>query len=130
MCWLMVEMNSEILQERLLQFAVASGKIVDKLPRTQMGTHISKQLIRSATSPASNYAEACAAESRNDFIHKLSICLKELRESEIWLELLIRANLVKDVQVKSILSEARELSNIIAKSIITAKKNKQRPKRK
>src|SRR5437763_705166 len=75
--------------ERLINFARV-GKVVDALPDTRMGRHIGGQLVRSGTSPAPNYEEACAAESRADFVHKLSICLKELRESRSWIRLIIR----------------------------------------
>ena len=74
-------MTSDELLERLIDFAVRVGKVVDALPDTRMGRHVAGQLVRSGTSPAPNYEEGCAAESRADFIHKLSICLKELRES-------------------------------------------------
>ena len=69
-------MTSEGLADRLIQFAARVGKVVDALPDTRMGRHIGSQLVRSGTSPAPNYEEACAAESRRDFVHKLSICLK------------------------------------------------------
>jgi four helix bundle protein len=72
---------SDELVERLINFAARIGKAVDALPDTRMRRHIGGQLVRSGTSPAPNYEEACAAESRADFVHKLSICLKELRES-------------------------------------------------
>ena len=71
------------LAERLLSFAVRVGKLVDVLPDARLGRHIAAQLVRSGTSPAPNYAESRAAESNRDFFHKLSIALKELRESEI-----------------------------------------------
>jgi len=72
--------TSDELVERLIDFAARVGKVVDALPDTRMGRHIGGQLVRSGTSPAPNYEEACAAESRADFVHKLSISLKELRE--------------------------------------------------
>ena len=68
----------EELANRILEFAARIGKVVDALPDTRLGRHIASQLVRSGTSPAPNYEEACAAESRKDFIHKLHICLKEL----------------------------------------------------
>src|SRR5437870_3946750 len=74
-------MTSEELADRLINFAARVGKVVDALPDTRMGRHIAGQFVRSGTSPAPNYEEACAAESRADFSHKLSICLKELRQS-------------------------------------------------
>ncbi len=69
------------LAERLLEFAARTGKVVDALPETRMGRHVAGQLVRCGTSPAPNYAEACGAESRKDFVHKLSICLKEFRKT-------------------------------------------------
>ena len=70
-------MTSDELIERLINFAARLGKIVDALPDTRMGRHIGGQLVGSGTSPAPNYEEACAAESRADFVHKLSIRLKD-----------------------------------------------------
>jgi len=67
------------LEERLVQFAVRIIAVVEELPDSKVGKHIGGQLIRSGTSPAPNYGEAQAAESRKDFIHKMKICLKELR---------------------------------------------------
>lgn len=69
-------MNPKDLSERLMQFAVRVAKVVDSLPESKLGQHIAGQLIRSGTSPAANYEESCAAESKKDFAHKLSICLK------------------------------------------------------
>jgi four helix bundle protein len=86
-------MNPEQLQERLLDFAVSAGKLVDQLPDTRLGRHIAGQLVRCCTAPAPNYAEARAGESRADFIHKLSICLKELRETTSWLRFIEKAAL-------------------------------------
>ncbi len=74
-------MAGEDISERLLDFAARIGQVVDALPDTRLGRHIAGQLVRSGTSPAPNYEEARAAESRKDFVHKLSIGLKELRES-------------------------------------------------
>lgn len=76
-------MTPDELSERLINFAARVGKAVDALPDTRMARHIAGQLVRSGTSPAPNYEEACAAESRADFVHKLAICLKELRESRM-----------------------------------------------
>ena len=77
-------MKPDELSERLLEFAARIGKVVDALPDTRMGRHVAGQLVRSGTSPGPNYEEGCAAESRADFIHKLSVSLKELRESRFW----------------------------------------------
>ena len=74
------------LQERFVKYAVRIIKISDNLPNTKAGKHISSQIVRSGTSPAPNYGEAQSAESRADFIHKLKIALKEMRETEVWLK--------------------------------------------
>ena len=89
-------MKPEEMVERLISFAARVGKVVDALPDTRMGRHIASQFIRSATSPAANYEEACAAESRADFIHKLAICLKELRESRCWIRMIIKTEIMSD----------------------------------
>jgi four helix bundle protein len=73
------------LEKRLIDFAVRVIGVVEALPGTRAGNHVANQLVRCGTSPAPNYAEAQSAESRNDFIHKLKICLKELRETRVWL---------------------------------------------
>ena len=90
-------MTSEELADRLINFAARVGNVVDALPDTRMGRHIGGQLVRSGTSPAPNYEEACAAESRADFSHKLSICLKELRESRCWIRLIIRRRCCRNI---------------------------------
>jgi four helix bundle protein len=91
-------MTSDELVERLINFAARVGKVVDALPDTRMGRHIGGQLVRSGTSPAPNYEEACAAESRADFAHKLSICLKELRESRCWIRLIIKTEMLRSTE--------------------------------
>ena len=115
------------LAERLLNFAARIGKVVDSLPDTRMGRHVAGQLVRSGTSPAANYAEACGAESRRDFVHKLSICLKELRETQCWLQLIVKAELLSEKQLSVMLDESKQLINIIAKSIVTTKANATQP---
>ena len=80
--------------DRLLKFAAHVGKVVDALPETRLGRHVAGQLVRSGTSPAPNYEEACGAESRADFVHKLKIVLKELRESRCWLRLIVATDLL------------------------------------
>lgn len=71
---------------------LVSGKGVDALPQSRLSRHVAGQLVRSGTSPAANYAEACAAESKRDFIHKLGIALRELRESRSWIKLILKQN--------------------------------------
>ena len=117
-------MTSEELEDRLITFAARVGKVVDALPDTRMGRHIAGQLVRSGTSPAPNYEEACAAESRADFSHKLSICLKELRESRSWIRLIIKTEMLPEHRMGELLDERIQLCNIIAQSIVTAKENR------
>src|SRR5690349_23168539 len=119
-------MTSEELAGRLINFAARIGKVVDALPDTRMGRHVAGQLVRCGTSPAPNYEEACAAESRADFIHKLAICLKELRESRCWIRLMIKTEILPEQRLGELLDECNQLCNIIAQSIVTAKENKNR----
>jgi len=111
------------LSERLLGFASLVIKLVAKL-KTDAGRHIANQLIESATSAGANYEEACGAESRNDFIHKMQIVLKELRESQYWIRLIGKSDIYHGDDLNALLNEATELINIIAKSVITAKNNR------
>ena len=117
-------MSPEELSDRLIDFAARAGKVVDALPDTRLGRHIAGQLVRCGTSPAPNYEEGCAAESRADFIHKLQIALKELRESRCWLRLIIKAELLPGQRLAELLDECRQLGNIIGQSVVTAKGNK------
>jgi four helix bundle protein len=111
------------LSERLLRFAVRVGKVVNALPATRLGRHIAAQLIRSGTSAAPNYEEGCAAESRADFIHKLSICLKELRESRFWIRLIVESALLSTKKMADLEDECTQLCRILAQCLVTAKKN-------
>jgi four helix bundle protein len=112
------------LAERLLNFAVSIIKLINMLPKTGLGRYIGGQLMRSGTSPGSNYEEARGAESRADFIHKMGIVLKELKETRFWLLLIKRAGLIKTKQVELLTQECNELCAIVAQSILTARKNK------
>ena len=114
------------LSERLIDFAARIGKVVDALPDTRMGRHIAGQLVRCGTSPAPNYEEACAAESRADFVHKLGICLKELRESRSWIRLIIKTELLPEHRMGDLFEECTQLCNIIGQSIVTAKQNREK----
>lgn len=118
----------EELSERLLELAGGVGKVVDALPNTRLGNHIAGQLVRSGTAPAPNYEEGCAAESRADFVHKLSICLKELRETRSWIRLIIRTGLLPEAKMVDILDECTQLCKIIGQSIVTAKEKNGRDK--
>lgn len=110
------------IQERLINFAVDIIGLCSKLPNTPAGRHIAGQLLRSGTSPAPNYAEARGAESRKDFVHKLKIALKELNESNVWLEITRRSKLLTETDLKYIFEECIELRKIIASSFRTAEK--------
>lgn len=113
------------LSERLLDFGTNIVKLSTQLYKSPVGRHVVTQLIRSGTSAGANYEEACGAESRLDFAHKLQIVLKELRESLYWLRLAQRAALIPQSDaVASLLQEAKELANIVAKSIVTVKSKK------
>ena len=110
------------LEDRLLVYAADIIRLTDKLPNTRAGIHVADHLLRYGTSPMPNHGEAQAAESRDDFVHKMSICLKELRESLRWLRLIVLVPLVKDVtEAKRLLIETDELVRIFNTSIKTAR---------
>lgn len=77
--------QSDALQHRLVRFGTAASELSRRIPRDIAGQNIARQLVRSATSPAANYAEAREAESNSDYIHKVKVCIKELRETAVWL---------------------------------------------
>jgi four helix bundle protein len=109
------------LEERLLEFATQTIKLIEEIPGTRAGNRVAGHLLRSATSPLANHGEAQAAESRDDFIHKLRVSLKELRESSRWLRLIRRVPLIDPPgKVDAVLAEALELVRIFVKSIQTA----------
>ncbi|MEX2116559.1 MAG: four helix bundle protein [Bacteroidota bacterium] len=113
------------LEERLINFAVNIIDVVESLPRTRTGNHMAGQLVRSGTSPALNYGEAQSAESRNDFIHKMKVILKELRETRIGLAIVERKTISRNHwAIPGIVEECRQLVAIFAKSIQTAESRK------
>ena len=113
------------LEERLIDFAIQIIQMAETFPKTRAGNHISGQLIRCGTSPAPNYGEAQSAESRADFIHKMRICLKELRETRVWLLMIVKAHLIKKESIlKPLIDENNELIAIFVKSINTAKQKR------
>ena len=112
------------LEERLLEYAVRIIRLVDALPPTRAGRHVADQLLRCGTSPLGNHDEVQGAESRKDFIHKLRICFKELREARRWLRLVHRVPLVTPSKVEPLLIETEALIKIFSASIRTAEKNK------
>jgi four helix bundle protein len=94
------------------------------LPKTIVGKHIGGQILRSGTSPGSNYEEARGAESRADFIHKLGVVLKELKETRFWLKVIFRTKVLAPQYIEPLMKECDELCAVIAKSIITARTKK------
>jgi four helix bundle protein len=109
------------LSERLLSFAARIGNVVDALPDTKLARHVAGQLVRCGTSPGPNYEEACAGESRADFIHKIKIVLKELRETRFWLKLIVKTKLLPANVMDDLVDESTQLCNIFGKSVVTAK---------
>lgn len=113
------------LKERLLEYSAAIIRLDEKLPNTRAANHVGGQLLRSGTSPLFNHGEAQAAESTKDFIHKMSICLKEFRESERALLLIRKVPLTSESErTEWLLSETDELIRIFVASIRTAASNK------
>ena len=118
-------MDNKDLEARLIDFSVRLIKLIQALPKTPIGMHLADQLGRSGTSPALHYGEAQAAESRNDFIHKMKVCLKELRETRINLLIIQKAVLIKSSsRIDPLIIESDELISIFIISINTANKNK------
>jgi four helix bundle protein len=114
------------LQQRLTVFGVRIMDLCESLPPTNAGKHLSSQLLRSGTAGAPNYAEARGAESREDFIHKLGVVLKELNETEVWLEKILLCRMVPEEAVISVRRECTELCKIIAVSRRTAREGRTR----
>jgi len=112
------------LEDRLIDFSVCMIQITDALPKTDAGRYLAKQLVRSGISPALNYGEAQSAESRKDFIHKMKIALKELRETYINMKIIQRAEFATTISgFEQAMEENNELVSIFVKSIQTARKN-------
>jgi len=112
------------LEERLLEYAVRIIRLVDALPATRAGRPVADQLLRCGTSPLANHGELQGAESRKDFIHKLGICLKEIREARRWLRLVHRVPLLTPAKIDPLIGETEALIKIFSASVRTAGKNK------
>ena len=117
-------MKGDDIAERLLNFAAAVLKLTREMPMDPAGKHVSRQVMRAATDGGSNYEEARGAESRADFVHKVSVAAKEMRETLYWLKLVRKAELSPDRSVDGLIGEANELVAILASSIKTAKRNR------
>lgn len=119
-------MNKYDLEDRLIEFSVLIIELVNEMPKTKAGNHLSGQLVRSGTSVSLNYGEAQSAESRKDFIHKMKVILKELREIFVCLKIIHRCKLYKtENKIIKAKDENNELISIFVKSIGTASKNLQ-----
>ena len=115
------------LEDRLLDFAARIIRVSESMKLTPAGRHVGDQLLRSGTSPFANHGEAEGAESLNDFVHKLRICYKELRESRRWMRLAQRADLLDQPErLTPLLDEADELIRIFAASLRTAEKKREK----
>ena len=115
------------LEDRFVDYTCRMIDVVEALPNTRAGNYIAGQLVRSCHSPTFNYGEAQGAESRNDFIHKMGVILKELKECRTALKIIIKKQMIKPVpKLGPIYKETEELIAIIAKSISTAQKNKEK----
>ena len=113
------------LENRLIDFAIRVSEIVEELPKTKLANQIGNQLIKCGTSTALNYGEAQSAESVNDFIHKMKVVLKELRETNICLKIILRKPLITPItKLEPVMQENNELISIFVKSIETANKNR------
>ena len=112
------------LEDRLVDFAVLILDLAEKMPKHYAGIHLTKQITRSGTSPALLYGEAQGAESRADFIHKMKIGLKELRETFICLKIIFKKKYLSADTIRTAAKENNELISIFVTSISTAQKNK------
>jgi four helix bundle protein len=109
------------LGERLLEYGARLIKLVESLPNALVGRRVADQLLRSGTSAGANYEEACGAESKDDFVHKLQIALKEMREATYWLRLLVKSGKIPAARIADLLDESNQLCAILSKSTATAK---------
>jgi len=113
------------LEERLMEFSVRVIRVTESMQRSPAGIYVADQLLRSGTSPYGHHGEAEGAESRDDFVHKLKVCYKELREARRWLRLVQRTPLVEKPELLEVLLvEAEELVRIFSASLRTAENNR------
>ncbi len=108
------------LEDRLIEFAIMVSDLIEILPNTKLANHLGNQGIRSCTAPALLYGEAQSGESQKDFIHKIQILLKELRETKVCMKIFRRKRLLKEEIISPVLQENEELIAIFAKSVKTA----------
>ena len=113
-------MKGDDIANRLLDFSVQVLHLTCCMAKTPQGRHVAKQLIRSGTAVGAHYHEARGAESRADFVHKIKIAAKEMRESNYWLRLIQRAQLAKTLDLSTAIDEAGQLVAILTASAKTA----------
>lgn len=116
------QFRADVLEERLIDFAVRVVRLSAALPKTAAGKHIAGQIMRSGTSAAPNYGEARGAESQADFVHKLAIVLKELNETSIWLRIVVRSGMSTEKLTAQLVQENNELCKILTASLKTARR--------
>ena len=109
------------MRERLTAFAVRIVKMVDSMPTSVAGNAIARQIVRSGTSPSANYRAACLAKSDKDFLNKMKMVEEELDETNHWLEIIMRSQLIEARRLDSLFQESKELTGIIVKSILSTK---------
>lgn len=120
-----MKLTAQQLSDRLLDLAIRVIGLINSLPKTAVGRHVGRQLLRAGTSPGANYEEACGAESHGDFAHKIGIVLKELKETRYWIRLARRALLIKPgKRLDPLLEEVEQLVAIFGKSVSTVRKSK------
>ena len=120
-------MMPEEFAERLWNFAAEIGRLIDQLPDTRLGRHVAGQLVRCGTASAPNYEEACSAESRDDFAHKLGVAAKEMRETRGWLRFIIKTHSLSPSRLADLLDECQQLLRMLSRSILTAKRRRDLP---
>ena len=109
------------LSKRLFAYGGRVIRLVESLPKTLVGRRVGDQLLRSGMSAGANYEEARGAESKDDFVHKLQISLKEMRESNYWLRMLVTSEKVSAERMAGLLDESDQLRAILSKAVATAK---------
>jgi four helix bundle protein len=105
------------LENRLIDFAVRVIKLVSHLPKTQAGHHLTDRLLRSGTFPAAYYAQAFIAESPPDVVHQLKLCLKELNETRVWLDISARSDMLPALSLNYVSEECFDLSRLVGEKL-------------
>jgi four helix bundle protein len=114
------KLTPQEMEERLIEFASRIIELAEALPKTAAAKHLGGQILRSGTSPALNYGEAQGAESREDFVHKMKVCLKELRETLVCLKIIAKRNWFSEKKLAPLIAENNELVSMFVTSVKTA----------